>query len=83
LDGYRAADCRDYARIDIRLRNGIFSILHINPNADISQDTSPALAAELAGLSYGKFGSLLVNLASQRHPIFGESVNEGISLEQA
>jgi D-alanine-D-alanine ligase len=70
LDGYRSANCRDYARLDIRLRNGIFYILDINPNMDISPDTSPALAAELAGLSYGKFGSLLVNLASRRHPIF-------------
>ncbi len=71
IDAYRAADCRDYARMDIRLQNGIFYVLDINPNADISPDTSPVLAAELAGLSYGKFGSLLVNLAAQRHPVFG------------
>jgi D-alanine-D-alanine ligase len=82
LEGFRAADCRDYARLDIRLRNGICYILDINPNADISPDTSPALAAERAGLTYGKFGSLLVNLASRRHPIFGLPVKEGAILEQ-
>jgi D-alanine-D-alanine ligase len=71
LESYRALDCRDYARLDIRLRNGVFYVLDINPNADISPDTSPALAAQLAGLSYGKFGSLLANLAAQRHPVFG------------
>jgi D-alanine-D-alanine ligase len=71
LAAYRAADCRDYARLDIRLRDGIFYVLDINPNADISPDTSTAMAAEKAGLPYGKFGSLLVSLASRRHPIFG------------
>jgi D-alanine-D-alanine ligase len=83
MDGFRVADCRDYARLDIRLRNGIGYILDINPNADISPDTSPVLAAERVGLSYGKFGSLLVNLASLRHPIFGLPVKEGIAMEQA
>jgi D-alanine-D-alanine ligase len=71
LEGYRAANCRDYARLDIRMVDGVFYILDINPNADISPDTSLALAAEQAGFSYGKLGSLLVNLASRRHPIFG------------
>jgi D-alanine-D-alanine ligase len=68
---YRAADCRDYARLDIRLRDGVFYVLDINPNADISPDTSLAMAAELVGLSYGALASLLVDLASQRHPVFG------------
>jgi D-alanine-D-alanine ligase len=76
LDAYRATDCRDYARLDIRLRDGIFYVLDVNPNADISPDTSPTLAAQQAGLSYGKFGSLLVNLAAQRHPVFSTSLGE-------
>lgn len=83
MDAYRAADCRDYARLDIRLQNGIFYILDINPNADISPDTSPILAAELAGLSYGKFGSLLVNLAAQRHPVFRPAVVPKLLVKQA
>jgi D-alanine-D-alanine ligase len=81
LDGYRAADCRDYARLDIRLREKIFYILDINPNSDIRPDSSPAMAAELAGLSYGQFGSLLVNLAAQRHPVFGTLIREDVLLE--
>jgi D-alanine-D-alanine ligase len=76
LDGYRAVDCRDYARLDIRLRDGVFYILDINPNADISVDTSLAMAAEQAGLSHGKLGSLLVHLASQRHPVFSVPVGK-------
>lgn len=70
IAAYRATDCRDYARMDIRLRDGVFYVLDVNHNADISTDSSLVLAAELTGYSYGQFGSLLVNLAAQRHPCF-------------
>jgi D-alanine-D-alanine ligase len=68
LAAYRATGCRDYARLDIRLRAGEFHVLDVNPNADISPDTSLVLAAEQAGLGYGQFGSLLIELAGERHP---------------
>jgi D-alanine-D-alanine ligase len=71
LAAYRATSCRDYARLDIRMRDGTFYVLDVNPNADFSPDTSVALAAEVAGYSYGQLGSWLVNLAAQRHPVFG------------
>jgi D-alanine-D-alanine ligase len=71
LAAYRATACRDYARMDIRLRDGTFYILDVNHNADISPDTSLIRAAELIGYPYGLFGSLLVNLAAERHPVFG------------
>jgi D-alanine-D-alanine ligase len=84
---YRATGCRDYARMDIRLRDGIFYVLDINHNADISPDTSLVLTAELAGYSYGQFGSLLVNLAAQRHARFAcenvISIEHGIFLLHA
>ena len=70
LAAYRSTGCRDYARLDIRLRDGIFYVLDVNPNADLSPDTSLAMAAEMAGLSYGRLGSLLINLAAERHPKF-------------
>jgi len=70
IAAYRATNSRDYARMDIRLREGTFYILDVNHNADISPDTSLVLAAEMAGYAYGKFGSLLVNLAAQRHARF-------------
>jgi D-alanine-D-alanine ligase len=70
IAAYRATDCRDYARMDIRLRNGTFYILDVNHNADISPDTSLVKTAEMAGYSYGQFGSLLINLAAQRHARF-------------
>ncbi len=70
IAAYRALDCRDYARLDIRLRDGIFYVLDINPNADLSSDSSTACAAEIAGYSFGAMGSHLVNLAALRHPVF-------------
>lgn len=71
LRAYKAMGCRDYARIDLRSRNGIFYVLDINPNADLSPDTSMVYAAEAAGLTYGVVGSRLVNFAAQRHSLFG------------
>jgi len=59
--------------LDIRLRDGIFYVLDVNPNADISPDASVALSAEEAGFSFGQFGSLLVKLAAHRHPVFRRS----------
>lgn len=68
---YRALGCRDYARLDLRLRDGVFQILDINPNADVSRDTSFGCAAKVAGYSYGALGSRIVRLAARRHPVFG------------
>ena len=70
-EAYRAIGCRDYARMDVRLRDGVFYILDVNPNADISHDASMACAAEAAGYSFGAMGSRLVHLAAARHPVFG------------
>lgn len=69
---YAAAGCRDYGRIDIRLRDGQFHVLDVNPNADISPDASLACAAELSGYSYGETGSRIVRLALRRHPVWGD-----------
>lgn len=68
---YIVMGCRDYARIDIRLRDGVFFVLDVNPNPDISSDTSMAAAAGLKGYSYGAMLSMLVNFAALRHPVYG------------
>ncbi|MGQ9494268.1 MAG: hypothetical protein ACUVR2_10990 [Anaerolineae bacterium] len=57
--------------MDIRLRNGIFYVLDVNPNPDISSETSTVYAAAEAGFSYGAMASYLIYLATKRHPKFG------------
>lgn len=69
---YRAVGCRDYARIDVRLRDGVFYVLDVNPNCDLSTETSTAFAAAVAEGSFGRFLSRLVDLAQQRHPRWRE-----------
>jgi D-alanine-D-alanine ligase len=70
LAAYSVVGCRDYGRIDLRLRDDVFYVLDVNPNPDISADASMACAAELAGFSYGALGSCLVALAACRHQLF-------------
>jgi D-alanine-D-alanine ligase len=72
---YQAAGCRDYARIDMRIRDGSPYVLDINPNADLSPDTSTVFAAEAAGYSYGEFIGRIINLAARRHPVWGERIS--------
>jgi len=69
---YTAVGCRDYGRIDVRMQGGVFYVLDVNPNADVSADASLACAAELAGYSYGQTGSRIVRLAARRHPVWGK-----------
>jgi len=78
LAAYKAIGCRDYGRIDIRLRDGAFYVLDINPNPDISEDASMASAAELVGLSFGDMAARLVKLAATRHPVFGPKMRSKI-----
>ena len=73
-EAYRAIGCRDYARMDVRLQGSVFYILDVNPNADISHDASMACAAEVAGISYGKMGGAIVQMAARRHPVFRQWV---------
>ncbi len=70
---YQTIGCRDYARLDIRLQDGVFYVLDVNPNAGFSQGGSLSFAAQMAGYSYGQLGSHLVNLAAQRHAVLGNA----------
>jgi D-alanine-D-alanine ligase len=70
LNAYHAIGCRDYARLDVRERDGIFYVLDVNPNPDLDIDASIACSAEYSGISYPDLMSYLVNLAAYRHPVF-------------
>jgi D-alanine-D-alanine ligase len=80
---YKTIGCRDYARLDIRLRDGIFYTLDVNPNSDISAEASMACAAEFAGYSHGEMISHIVNLAAKRHPVFRRRPARAEALSQS
>lgn len=71
IDTWNGFGCTDYARFDFRLRDDKFYLLDINPNNDISIDTSFALAAEMNNWSYGQMVKRIVMMAAGRHPVFG------------
>jgi D-alanine-D-alanine ligase len=64
---YRAMNCRDYARVDIRLspENKVFC-LEVNPNPDIGIEGGFARAARVFGFSYQELIDTLVRTAYQR-----------------
>ena len=72
IDTWNGFGCTDYARFDFRLRNDKFYLLDINPNNDISFDTSFAMAAGMMNYSYGQMVKRIVMMAAGRHPVFSD-----------
>lgn len=63
---FRATRCRDYARMDIRLWNGVPMVLDVNPNADLDPESVIPIAAQQMGLNYGGMALQILSFASER-----------------
>lgn len=67
LRAFRLLECRDYARVDFRLRpDGQPFILEVNPNPDVREGTGMANSLNAAGIPYRDFVVDLVNTALRR-----------------
>ncbi len=70
ISAYEALQCRDYARVDVRLSNeGVPYVIEVNPNPDISSDSGFARAASAAGLTHKELLNTITNFALSRKKI--------------
>jgi len=70
IGAYRAALCRDYGGIDIRLRDGQFYVLDVNADPEIAPHNTMTGGAQMLGYNFGQLASHIINMAARRHPVF-------------
>ncbi len=63
---YRAMRCRDYARIDLRVRGERVYVIDVNPNPDINCESLLVIAANVVGLSYEEVVARITEFAVER-----------------
>ena len=68
IDAFQALRLRDYARVDMRVRDdGDVYVLEINPNCYLEREAEFARAAEKSGMEYNALIARIVELASARY----------------
>ena len=78
LTAFEALNCRDYARIDIRLgKNNIPWVIEVNPNPDISPDSGFVRAVEASGKNHQELLFTIANFALTRKKINDTKVKAG------
>jgi D-alanine-D-alanine ligase len=68
LAAYRLGGCRDYGRVDLRLRHGEPLVLDVNPNADLTFESDHAIGSKMLGWTYGQMAARIVECALERWP---------------
>lgn len=66
LATFRALGCRDFCRMELRLRDGVPHILDVNPIAGIGPGYWFPMMAEVAGYDYRAFIHLILDAALER-----------------
>ena len=73
VDSWRALGCRDFSRIDFRLRRGVPYFLEVNPLPGLNPKSSDlVLMAKALGINYSTLIEKIVGAATKR--IFGNAV---------
>lgn len=67
LDAYRALDCRDWCRIDLRMKGDVPNVLELNPIAGIDPSYHLPKAAKAAGISYERLINMILEFAAERY----------------
>lgn len=77
-ESFTAMNCRDYARIDIRLTNkNIPFVIEVNPNPDLSTDSGFSRSAKAGGIGHAELLSTIVNYALQRKISYDTKIKAG------
>jgi D-alanine-D-alanine ligase len=72
LHAYRALGCRDVARLDFRLREGVPYFLEVNPLPGLNPETSDlVILARMSGMGYDELISAILDSALTRHGLAG------------
>ena len=66
IRAYEATECRDYARLDIRMKGNRPFVLEVNPNPDLTEGVSFMESAEAANVSFEDALKHIVELAAER-----------------
>jgi D-alanine-D-alanine ligase len=79
LAAYRALGCRDVARVDFRIRDGIPYFLEVNPLPGLNPDDSDmVIMARLAGWSYDRLVGSIFQSALDRLGLHAEPAGKSL-----